>query len=87
MYSAIAANKRNTVFIILLFIALIAGLGWAFSAIYGSTGIFWWTLVGATIYALIQYFAAAKLALSLNGAKEIQKRDNPRLYRIVENLA
>ncbi len=87
MYSAIAANKRNTFLIILIFIVIIAGLGWVFSAVYGSTGIFWGTLVGAGIYALVQYFLAAKLALSMNGAKEIQKSDNPRLYRIVENLA
>ena len=87
MYSAIAANKRNTFFIILLFIVIIAGLGWVFSAIYGSTGIFWGTLIGAGIYALIQYFLAAKLALSMNGAKEIQKSDNPRLYRMIENLS
>src|SRR5690349_2374400 len=87
MYSAINANKRNTVIIVLIFIAIIAGLGYLFSVIYGSTGIFWATLVGAGIYTLIQYFLAAKLALAMNGAKEIQKRDNPRLYRIVENLA
>lgn len=87
MYSAIAANKRNTVLIILCFIAIIAGLGWVFSALYGSTGIFWATLVGAGVYALIQYFLAAKLALSMNGAKEIRKHDNPRLYRMVENLS
>lgn len=87
MYSAIAANKRNTFLIIIVFIAIIAGLGWVFSAVYGSTGIFWGTLVGAAIYALIQYFLAARMALAMNGAKEIQKRDNPRLYRIVENLA
>lgn len=87
MYSAIAANKRNTFLIILVFIAIIAGLGWVFSAVYGSTGIFWGTLVGAGIYALIQYFLAARMALAMNGAKEIQKKDNPRLYRIVENLA
>ena len=87
MYSAIAANKRNTIFIILFFILLIAGLGWLFSVIYGSTGIFWGVLVGAGVYALIQYFAAAKLALAMNGAKEIQKRDNPRFYRMVENLS
>lgn len=87
MYKAIAANKRNTILIIAMFIALIAGLGYAFSVVYGSTGIFWGTLVGATVYAFIQYFAAAKLALTMNGAKEIQKRDNPRLYRMVENLA
>jgi heat shock protein HtpX len=87
MYSAIAANKRNTFLIILVFIAIIAGLGWVFSAVYGSTGIFWGTLVGAGIYALVQYFLAARMALAMNGAKEIQKKDNPRLYRIVENLA
>lgn len=87
MYSAVAANKRNTFLIILIFLIIITGLGWLFSAIYGSTGIFWGTLIGAAVYALVQYFIAAKLALSMNGAKEIQKRDNPRLYRMVENLA
>ena len=87
MYSAIAANKRNTFLIILVFIAIIAGLGWVFSAVYGSTGIFWGTLVGAAVYALVQYFLAARMALAMNGAKEIQKSDNPRLWRIVENLA
>lgn len=87
MYSAIAANKRNTVLIMGLFLLIIAGLGWAFSAVYGSTGIFWGSLIGGAIYALIQYFAAAKLALAMNGAKEITKNDNPRLYRTVENLS
>ncbi|MDQ5932542.1 MAG: M48 family metallopeptidase [Candidatus Saccharimonadales bacterium] len=70
-----------------IFIVIIAVIGYVFSEIYGSIGIFWGTLVGATIYTVIQYFIAAKLALSLNGAKEITKSDDPRLYRIVENLA
>lgn len=87
MYSAISANKRNTYLIMAIFIVMIAGVGYLFSEIYGSIGIFWGTLVGATIYTLIQYFIAAKLALSLNGAKEIRKSDEPRLYRIVENLS
>lgn len=87
MYSAIAANKRNTVLIMAIFIAIIAGIGYVFSEVYGSTGIFWGTLIGAAIYTLVQYFLAAKLALSMNGAKEIKKSDNPRLYRIVENLS
>ena len=51
MYSSIAANKRNTVVIIALFVAVIAGLGWLISQIYGSTGIFWGVLVGSGIYA------------------------------------
>jgi heat shock protein HtpX len=87
MYSAIAANKRNTVLIIGLFVLLIAGLGWLFSQVYQSTGIFYGSMVGAAIYVLIQYFVADKIALGVNGAKEIQKKDDPRLWRIVENLS
>ena len=86
MYSAIAANKRNTVLIMVMFLVIIAGLGWIFSVVYGSTGIFWGALIGSAIYALIQYFAAAKIALAMNGAREITKKDNPRFYRMVENL-
>jgi heat shock protein HtpX len=87
VYSAIAANKRNTFLIMAIFIVLIAGIGYVFSEIYGSIGIFWGTLVGAGVYTLIQYFIAAKLALTMNGAKEIKKSDEPKLYRIVENLS
>lgn len=87
MYSAIAANKRNTVLIMALFVAIIGVLGWIVSNLYGSTSYLYLAFIVAGVYALIQYFAAAKLALAMNGAKEIQKRDNPRVYRIVENLA
>ena len=90
MYRAIAANKRNTVIIILLFIVVIGVLGLALSAI--TTGTISWpitiaTIIGAGLYTLIQYFAASSQALVLSGARQIQKSDDPRLYRIVENLA
>ncbi len=87
MYKAIAANKRNTILIMALFIGLVAGIGYVVSALYGEPSITWWVLAGVTIYALIQYFAAAKLATAMTGAKQIEKRDNPRLYRMVENLS
>ena len=87
MYRAIAKNKRNTVFIILLFILIIGGLAALAAYIYRDWTIVVITLVIATGYAVIQYFAASRQALSLSGAREIQKADNPRLYRIVENLA
>lgn len=88
MYRAIAANKRNTVFIILLFVIIIGLLG-LFADYYfgGGYSIFIGTLIGATIYTLVQYFAAGSQALGLAGAHPITKADNPRLYRIVENLA
>lgn len=87
MYKAIAANKRNTVLIMGVFVALIAGIGWLVSTYYGEPSIALWVLAGAAIYAFIQYWLAAKLAVAMTGAKQIEKRDNPRLYRVVENLA
>src|SRR5690554_1682283 len=89
MYSAIARNKRNTIFIILLFVVIIGVLGWAASVMFGGDpfGITIGTIIGAGVYALIQYFAAARQAVAMSGARQIQKADNPRLYRTVENLA
>ena len=87
MYRAIAKNKRNTVFIIFLFILIIGGLGALAAWIYNDISIVIITLVISIGYAIIQYFAASSQALSLSGARQIQKADNPRLYRIVENLS
>lgn len=89
MYRAIAKNKRNTVFIILIFLIIIAGLGFVANYMWGdgSWGIFTGTLVGALIYVSIQYFAAGKQAVALSGGRQITKADDPRLYRTVENLA
>lgn len=89
MYKAIASNKRRTFLIMALFVLIIAGLAWVAAYIYGGSAPVFTiiALVVASIYALIQYFAAAKIALAVNGAKEIQKKDNPRLYRTVENLS
>lgn len=89
MYSNIAANKRKTVIIMAVFLAFISGLIWVFDMVYarGSTGVFYGGLIGAAVYVLITYYAGSKMALALNGAKEIQKRDDPRLWRIVENLS
>ncbi len=87
MYGAIAANKRNTVLIMAAFIGLIGAIGYVVSLYYGQSSVTYWAIGGAGVYALIQYFAASKLAIMATGAQEIQKKDNPRLYRIVENLA
>lgn len=88
MYSDIAANKRKTVFIMLCFVAFVAGLGWLFSQYAGGQpSIFYGTIIGSIIYAAITYFAGAKMALAVNGARQISKRDNPRLWRTVENLS
>lgn len=87
MYKAIAANKRNTLLIMAVFVGIISAIGFIVSWFYGNTSITYWIIGGAAVYALFQYFAAGSLAVAMTGAIPIEKRDNPRLYRVVENLS
>ncbi len=87
MYKQIAGNKRKTVFLMIFFVAFVALLGWLFALWWGDTSITVYVLIGALVYVLFSYYSSSKLSLTMNGAQEITKRDNPRLYRIVENLA
>ena len=89
MYSEIAKNKRKSIYIMLFFLAFVAGLIYLFSYLFAgkSSGVFYGGLIGSTIYVIVAYYSGSKMALAMNRAKEIQKKDNPRLYRIVENLA
>ena len=87
MYSEIEANKRKTWLIMFIFIAIIGAMGWGVSYIYGSPSFLFLAFVIGGVYAIIQYFAASRLALSMSGARQVTKKDEPRLYRTVENLA
>lgn len=94
MYKAIARNKRNTVFIMVGFVALVAVIGFVVNLIWagdplrtGDWTVTIATIIGVGIYVIIQYFAGSSQALAMSGARQIQKADNPRLYRVVENLA
>ncbi len=87
MYKEIAANKRKTVLMMIIFVLLVGGLGWVFAEFFHQPTLTPFVIAGALIYALISYLSGSKMALAVNGAKEIQKQDNPRLWRTVENLA
>ncbi|MDK2899259.1 MAG: heat shock protein HtpX [Patescibacteria group bacterium] len=87
MYKAIATNKRNTILIMAVFVGIISAIGWVVSYYYGNKNIAYYVIVCAALYAWLQYFIATKVSLVMTGAKQIEKRDNPRFYRIVENLA
>jgi heat shock protein HtpX len=87
MYSQIAANKRKTWLIMAGFVVIIGVLGWIVSNLYQSPSYLYLALIFGGVYALIQYFAAANIALAMNGAHEVTKKQAPRLYRTVENLS
>ena len=87
MYKHIAENKRRTVYIIIGFVVMIGAIAALVAWYYGDWWIAVWTILIATLYAVFQYFMASSIAMAMTGAHEIQKKDNPRLYNIVENLS
>jgi heat shock protein HtpX len=87
MYSQIASNKRRTILIMLVFLLFIGGLSVIFGDYLGNIKDAYIILSLGTIYAVISYFVASRTALAVNGAQQIQKNDDPRLWRIIENLS
>ena len=92
MYNQIDQNKSNTRILMYLFVFFVAiigyvfGLAWAGSNGQEAIGIMGIVGIIAIFYAFISYYAAGKMTLAISHAKKIKKRDNPRLYRTVENL-
>jgi heat shock protein HtpX len=87
MYEQISSNKRRTVFLLFFFIVILWGLAWLISQATGRPGLLFVIGLFSLLYSIFSYFAGAKIALAVNGAKEISKKDDPRLWRTVENLA
>ncbi len=87
MYTQIAANKRKSILLTVLFVLLVSGLGYLYSVAFNRPGAFIFVAVFAVVYALVSYHFSAQIALGLAGAKPIAKADAPELYRLVENLS
>lgn len=87
MYSAIAANKRNTVIIMAGFISLLTGLSFLWGKSTGDIVSAYYIIIFILAYATVQYFMAGRLAILMSGAKEIAKSDQPQLWNLIENLA
>ncbi len=83
----IAKNKRNTVFIMVIFIAFITLIGGLFAWIMDDLSILYYVFGISVVYALVQYFLSDKLAIISAGARQIDRSDNQRYYKIVESLA
>jgi heat shock protein HtpX len=87
MYSQITSNKRRTVLLISIFVIIVLALGYVFGQMNGGgySGLVIAAMIsfGMTFFS---YYAGDKVALASSGAKEIQKTDNPYLFRMVENL-
>ncbi len=88
MYSDIAANKRRTIYIMVIFFIFLSLIIWVFTKYLNATPyVFYGGLIGSFLYVIITYYSGSAMSLAVNQAKQIDRQDNPRLWRIIENLA
>lgn len=87
MYNEIASNKRKSAFIMIAFAGFAGAIAYLGGYFAGGKSFAPYAIFAGLLYVLFSYFAGAKMALALNGAHEVTKKQEPRLYRIVENLA
>ncbi len=87
MYDQISSNKHRTWILLGTFLVLLWALAFLIGKAVGRPGILFFIGVFAIGYALISYFVGDKMALAVNGCQQIEKKDDPRLWRTVENLA
>lgn len=88
VYESVAANKRKTIIIMVLFVAFIALLSWIFGEAsgYGSSfvGI---GLVVSGFMSFFSYWYSDKIILAISGAKEANRKEYFNFYTTAENLS
>jgi heat shock protein HtpX len=98
----IAGNKRNTIMLVVVFclfvlvVAMVLGLAvLAYFSPDAVAHLDWreGLLVGAVaggiafLLSLLGYFEGDQMVLAVNGAREIQHKDDPELFNVVEEMA
>jgi len=86
LYSQKDSNIRRTYLLFAFFLIVVIGLGWVFSLAYGDPGILYIAAGFSILMSVIGYWSSDKIALSLARAKQIEKKDHPKLWNTIENL-
>lgn len=87
LYTQQGKNIRRTWLLMSVFLALIIGLGWLISQIYGNTAILYGAIIFSFFMNVTAYWFSDKIALASAGAKEADTVQYLELHRILENLA
>src|SRR3989344_4375435 len=86
IYTQADSNTRKTWFLVTGFLAFVIAAGWIFSQALQSDAILYVAVFLSIAMSFGSYWWSDKLVLSMARATLIEKKDNPELYRVVENL-
>jgi len=89
LYKQIASNKRKTWVLLIVFFLLLAIVGYAVGFLFMNSGIWGVTvaMIIGFIYALTMIFQSTEIVMSMNGAREVDRNEEPVLYHVVEDMA
>ena len=89
LYEQIASNKRKTWVLLIVFFLLLAIVGYAVGYLFMNSGIWGVTvaMIIGFIYALTMIFQSTEIVMSMNGAREVDRNEEPVLYHVVEDMA
>jgi len=89
LYQQIASNKRKTVVLLTVFFLLLALLGYAVGHLFMNSGLMGVTLaiLIGLVYAVSMIFQSTEIVMSMNGAREVDRNEEPVLYHVVEDMA
>jgi len=87
LYTHAESNMRKTWLYLTGFFLFVIALGWLMSYALNSPVLLIVAVVLSVFMSFGSYWYSDKLVLALSGARAIEKKDHPELYRIVENLA
>jgi heat shock protein HtpX len=88
----IAANKRNSLFLIAIFLAFVAvfgyviGYAWIGDPVRALFGLVLAFVVG-TISGFVSYYAGGRIVLAASRAQEVTHNEAPQLFNVVEEMA
>lgn len=86
IYKNADSNTRKTWLLITGFLVFIIAVGWLFSYVLQSDTILYFAVFLSFAMSITSYWFSDKIVLSMSRAVPIEKKDNPELYRLVENL-
>jgi len=86
-YTHASSNKRKAWFWLVVFVLFVVGVGYIFSLALDMPWILPVAIAIAIFQSGISYWSSDKIVLSISRAKEIDKKTNQELYRLVENLS
>jgi heat shock protein HtpX len=86
LYTQAEKNVRKTWVLITSFLIFVIFLGWIFSRVFNNSLILYFAVFLTFLQSFVSYWYSDKIVLAMTGAKPVEKKDNPELYRIVENL-